>query len=538
MYLGHNNRGFTNPAFDLYISASAATGSFFSNGYGSASNPAHILTLNDSASRSIYAGKRIGLMDGTYAMYSTCQGMPQGSSVMPVGLGIQGGTATNPTVIASVNPRKAILDAHSTPGTRGSGYPTNQCAMLGCDQFTTSGTSLVSSPGYVTIDSIVVTGSYGEGISFIGTYTGQPISGYIYGNQFEGGIPGIVVKNCEVVDCSGNEVNNPALVHFRQCYQAYLYNNLLHGMQPADGGDAIGIGSFYCWGNKYENNTVYDCNDCLYDKNGWGGNQTLINNHFEMSSTALYPSGAMLMNDCRGGYVGDTLTAMNNIFAVINVTGSVPWRNFNTTCFGGVDGPATPTAGDFYPAVQSEIWINNTFVSIGSGQSGGVAVPLSGSLVQGYVPGGQNSQLTMYNNICFTDGSADGVMFVLYGDAIAIQDYNGYRCGNTAQTVHALTRPSAYASAFSSLTAYTLAAYKTASGAETHGFQDTTNTSAGQVFQNPVSLNPAGYQLIAGGLYSGTGSTNGTSGGSPCDMGAWGGANPPSSIGCSFTAGN
>ena len=34
--------------------------------------------------------------------------------------------------------------------------------------------------------------------------------------------------------------------------------------------------------------------------------------------------------------------------------------------------------------------------------------------------------------------------------------------------------------------------------------------------------------------FTGVGSSNGTTGGSACDMGAWGGAATPTSIGCSF----
>jgi hypothetical protein len=42
------------------------------------------------------------------------------------------------------------------------------------------------------------------------------------------------------------------------------------------------------------------------------------------------------------------------------------------------------------------------------------------------------------------------------------------------------------------------------------------------------------YKLSNGSLGQGTGSTDGTTGGAACDMGAWGGASPPSRIGTDF----
>lgn len=68
------------------------------------------------------------------------------------------------------------------------------------------------------------------------------------------------------------------------------------------------------------------------------------------------------------------------------------------------------------------------------------------------------------------------------------------------------------------------------SGAEAHSIIGTAPTFAN------TGKYAALYKLATGSAGVGTGSTNGQTSGSACDMGAWGGASPPSSIGCNFAS--
>ena len=67
--------------------------------------------------------------------------------------------------------------------------------------------------------------------------------------------------------------------------------------------------------------------------------------------------------------------------------------------------------------------------------------------------------------------------------------------------------------------------------AESHSVIGTTPTFSGS---GSGRLYAAQYQLASGSAGINQGSTDGTTGGSACDMGAWGGATPPTQIGCDF----
>src|SRR5215469_4145086 len=87
-------------AFDFYISPGGSD-----SNPGTYDRPWAITAINTR--QRDYAGKRVGLLDGTYNAYAACHGTGAPSRV---GLGVNGGpSATSPTVVAAVNARKAIL---------------------------------------------------------------------------------------------------------------------------------------------------------------------------------------------------------------------------------------------------------------------------------------------------------------------------------------------------------------------------------------------------------------------------------------------
>jgi hypothetical protein len=75
----------------------------------------------------------------------------------------------------------------------------------------------------------------------------------------------------------------------------------------------------------------------------------------------------------------------------------------------------------------------------------------------------------------------------------------------------------------------TLAAWIARSGFEVHSAQ------GDPLFTSGTGSDPTAYQLQSGSPFKSTGSTDGTTGGSSCEMGCWGGASPPSRIGADFS---
>ena len=135
--------------------------------------------------------------------------------------------------------------------------------------------------------------------------------------------------------------------------------------------------------------------------------------------------------------------------------------------------------------------------------------------------------VTHYNNIYVgaAPGFYDTISFNSGAGVISISDYNAYigGCGDhMGQGTNG-----------SPASTYTLANWRTNFSLDAHSFNQ---TSAAGVFTSPGGAqSPTGYQLASGSSCIGTGSSNGTSGGSACDMGAWGGASPPSRIGSSLS---
>jgi hypothetical protein len=80
---------------------------------------------------------------------------------------------------------------------------------------------------------------------------------------------------------------------------------------------------------------------------------------------------------------------------------------------------------------------------------------------------------------------------------------------------------------YNNASASSLAAWRSLSGHDTHSFQNNTPGFIG----TPSSTDPTQAKLASGSVCKGTGSTTGLSTGAACDMGAWGGANPPTQIG-------
>jgi hypothetical protein len=486
--------------FDYYISP---TGS--DSNPGTQAEPWAITAINTK--QSVYGGKRVGLLDGTYPMYS----MVNGGSYTRAALLVNGGTSPSPTVIAAVNPRMAILDAHSTPGTTGSGYPTGTQAVIGIGP-----SDAPPVKGYFTLDGLVITGSNTIGVTVtgVGGIAGsqQVPTGQKYAGGYYGGIPEVTIQNCEIYDIySTNYGNNPGAVKMSYTTGLKLINNKIHPMLTSSSPLVTGFVSFNCYQNEYTYNSFYSM-DCIEEKEGPQGGTLLAYNYIEGFNQSL-----STIRDFCGGALGWTNTFHHNIIV-----------GFETFDMADSTNPSQFSQ-------ESIVSYNNTFYY------GGGIFSTAGFDCKVWGSNGSTSpaaRLTHYNNIYYCTGSGltgSDVIFTLDTGTIANSDYNCFR--PNAATYNLLYSQPAGSTA---LTGHTLAGWQSVSGMDTHSIANNPRLA------NPVTARsggtpvPAGFQLS--GTYgnggsspcAGAGRVGGTSGGATCNMGAWDGT--VTQIGCDFAS--
>jgi hypothetical protein len=563
--------------FDYYISV---TGS--NSNAGTLASPWAITALSTPANQARYAGKRVGILPGNYAVGAYAQMPSSGVPDYPC-ISIQGSTSSSsPTYVGSSNasgsysPRLCVIDAHSvinpisaislgatttvtvnssggrnpytsgqivainlaqgttqinglwlTVGTLGGssgawtftvnvgatgaalnssgfgayagggyasqGYPTLESAAIG-NGYSSPG---VSNYGNITLDGLIVTGSYQWGIAF--SYFGK--------GGGEGGPTGVTVQNCEIWDISGYENDNVGGVMFWQLTGATLHNSKIHQVIPTSGNlaaqDNAGIYSYACLSNIYEYNTIYATTVGIYDKNAPNGNHTYRYNYIEQTtnaaSAAAGPYALYCMNDCAGGNSGDVKVCHHNILIAPDI-----WQGSNPS---------------HDPALEGLTFYNNTCYYGGGGfNSGGLWFPATGAGA---------STVTAYNNIFYCNGNPNYQGFINFQlGSIAVNDYNAFSSSGAFFGLAIPSNPWAP-------TLYTLPTWQ-GLGFDKHSVSGTPS------FASPTSLNPGGYQLNAGSIGKGTGSTTGTTSGTSCDMGAWGYdpalGGPPTQIGCNFSS--
>jgi chitodextrinase len=482
---------FTAPAFDFYISTAGDD-----NNAGTLAAPWSITALNAPAKRALYAGKRVGLLPGTYtqgtvggvntSIYSIINGK---TSQQFVGLSIQGGTAGFPTYLASCDagglyrPRTATVN----PGNPSGGLPPNYGSTTASPgvigQGSTDTTAIPNGTfGNLVIDGINVTNAYGEAIScYAGGFTGP------------GGATGLIIKNCEVYNCSGYENQNIACLFTYFYTGALLQNNKLHDCVPFAGGnqglwDASAILTQECLNNVYEYNTIYNCNCSIYDKNTTQGS-TYRYNYLENVGTFRNTN----LEDCAGGASGSTMSAYNNI--MVGPTGIWAANAFHQ------------------PAIQSFSVYNNTIFYAGgtwAGEGGtGSYLPTSGG----------TSKVSFYNNIvaCAANGAPTGDICYCVG-GVAISDYNAVQ-GTSAGGGVFLESPTSSPQAF---TYYALAAWQAHSGLDTNTIQ----LSLGTFFPSWQSITAGGassqFKTVPAAV-STLGRIGGIPTGAVIPAGAWGG---------------
>jgi hypothetical protein len=451
-------------AFDFFISPGGSD-----SNPGTYDRPWSITAINTR--QRDYAGKRVGLLDGTYNAYAACHRPGPGDGTW-VGLAVNGGpSATSPTVVAAVNARKAIL-TNVDPTT---GAPaTSGMAIIG------QGYLQVPNRGNLILDGLYINHAWGAAIFFLPFFP----SG---GAAAKGGATGIIIRNCEISNIDGVVADNVGAIKLRQCTGVLVSNNTIHSVQPnplkANPGNASGIFSFKCLSNIYEYNTVFDCNSGIHDKNDHNGNHTYRYNHVE--STGTYAANVLM--DCSGGDPGDVVTAHNNL--LIGPPNRAIW-----------DGQ-----GIVMPSKQSLVFYNNTCVG------GGFFYPAGGP--QSSPP----AMVTLYNNILTSLAFCSG--------SVALSNYNVFTVTGGIIGLRSVSAPLTYAPF-----RYTLSDWQKATG---HDRDSTTfGSDPKSLFLAAAKLDAASYQLQSSAAARNLGRIGGKASGAVTDAGAWGGG--ATRIGCDF----
>lgn len=479
---------FTPPiVFDFFIST---TGSDANNGLTPAT-AWPITALNTK--QSTYAGKKIGIIAGTYDVSSL-----MGTFHSPA-LSINGGTVSSPTYIASCDtsgnysPRAATLDAKGASGFFGGGN-SNLSTIMG--NSTPQGTGSQPTPanwGNYTIDGLRFTG-FSLWALQVGSLDGSG----------PGPTPNVTIKNCEVF--GGNAASAPfSGVHIGP-FEFYYYSNLLVDNCYIHDFSAVGANSTHCqamtvWGVNAPATapsiglTVQRCTFVNaggifgIEDVGFSSSTTVQQCYFDMTTgqSSAVPNGLAIMGFGRAGTGATGCIFRNNI-----VKGGAPFDGFG--------------ASETWWAEPVQ-YSNNTWdLAAGAGFPGvGVRV---------VEPAGFTGFVSCFNNL-FWDNGASNLNTYGYNsgnvDVFALCDYNIYG------TINRFTTFPANGGTPSSTTAQTFATWKTAIGnKEAHSSTNSTNP-----FTNNGSRALA-YQVTAGVAF-GTGKVGGVSTGAACNVGAWDG---------------
>jgi Right handed beta helix region len=467
-------------SFDYYISTTGSDAN-----PGTLASPWAITSFQSSSpNNALMKSKRIGILPGTYGVYS----LWKGASYNKPALNFPSGTSAAPTYIGSsdakglYSPRTALITA-SPSGIPGGGLPGTSA-----DSIAIAGISYADAGGYVTVDGLVISDSQGYGIWFQGPTSTQ-------------GGPPYQVVNCEIYNIGGTEGNNPGCIMFIFAAGCLVQNCKLHdcqvGSNPGDHNFA-GIFSFNCSSNIYEYNTIYNCNSGIYDKNPNNGGHTYRYNYIEVNGT--HPASAI--QDSAGDVAGQVHTAHHNIMVV--AAGANGWvgADINQLSYG------------------SFVVYNNTVHALSGSLQGGIMLQTRGTAVS------PAATVKHYNNVydfSTSPGYLGDATFSSSVGAIALSDYNCFQSsGASVGSVGVGT--------YGSSALQALPNWQSSMSLDGHSIAATPS------FTNPgVALTPSGYQLQSGSPCLGTGRIGGVSTGAACNMGAWDGT--VTQIGCNFAAG-
>jgi len=508
-------------SFDYYIST---TGN--DSNSGTLGSPWTINSLSPYSSGSALtnyntkiAGKKIGLLPGTYGVGALCTAAYSGNGTSGIALDLPGGSVGNPTYVASSNSsgfyqaRTATLQANDT-GFYG-GANGNASAIIGQSY-------IYGTHGYITIDGLKITGGAVWGVNF----------GNIAGNNYTA--PGMTLQNCEITGFNAqsnthSSGQNVSCIQILSCSGATVTNNWIH--DNVGWTDATHFAAIYHWGlgNPSGNGTINSTityntlvnSGGMMGKEGYQAGTTIAYNYIDMS--LMTPSGG-------GGQMG-------GIYGFAQAYASTA---LVTNIHHNIIKSFTGTSGT--NALRGQTWIS--LIGDNAGSSGQVAwygpvhvynntmvgtSDLNGCGMAYFEQVAGTQPVTDYNNLFWDAGFNEVAQFGWYWcnpDIFTLCDYN----------ILGTHQQSGVWATFS--TNGTNIGYGTAGYASNlAGFASTTGTSAHSSTNstNPFTNNGTyalQYQVQAGSPAYQTGKVGGTSGGATCNVGAWDGS--VTQIGCNF----
>ncbi|HZT03859.1 MAG TPA: hypothetical protein VFA39_16515 [Steroidobacteraceae bacterium] len=479
------------------------------------------------------AGTRIGLI-GDQGTYNVGAMMVNDSSTGA--LQIPGGSAASPTYLGSSNssgietPRLATISAFAN-GLFGGFHSTGPGVFNGPILAHTGKFPVAYPVGYLVISGLRFTGFSYKGVRIGGNSSGD-------GPVITGPV---TVQNCEFFGGGFNagDFGDNCVALWIDPFQpasgqgCLITNNWFHdtlgqgGASSSDHLNAVTVWGFstQCWSVEVSFNTCVKAGN-IYGKEGGVEGFTLHHNYVDMS---VYTSiGSTGYQDwMSGGGTFNGLTRASSIHHnIVIVHGNTP---------GGNSGIGFPTLGEtsFGSSFgwQTPISIyNNTIVSV-AGSAGPLAIMADAAQDQSGI-----GQVKVYNNIYVNNGSGGSWNgfgnFLTTAKSPAVWDYNLFPASGVqwaivpdANNFSMCASHAIFTSAPSFSAA--MAAGAGITGAEAHSI-------AGVATFTGTGLYGAQYQLAVGSLGLGAGSTDGTTSGLPCDMGACGNVNKPISVGCDF----
>ena len=481
--------------FDFYIST---TGN--DSNAGTLASPWAITAINTK--QSAYAGKRLGIIAGTYDV----------SGLMTVNEGLAlningGASSAAQTYIGSCDTSGnyslgvSTLDAKGASGVYGGGN-SNQSGIVG-QQFEYG--TIPSNKGNWTLDGLVFTG-FSNWAVWVGGYDGTG-----------GNCPNVTIQNCLFTGGSAASTNGTTGRNLAPLV-LYSYNNCLvqncKWLNNAGASDNEHFTAIYIWGQGGGSTgaTIQNCSMInsggIYVKTDNGSVTGTLIQRCYFDQSAKTPSGGQvqgIMGCSQPTGYGISTTVRNNI-----VYGGSLADCTEQLILGGYD--CMHDTFNFY---------NNTWIA-------GPAFPSQGGFgIRMFTQSANAGLLNCYNNLIYDPSN---VITSSYGymdataDGFNVLDYNIYGTGNLFNSRAAGDDVAG--------TSKTLATWKSATGKEAHSIASGSNpfTSAG------TSLPALAYQVASGSPAYQAGRVGGVSTGAVCNIGAWDGT--VTQIGSSLVTGS
>ncbi len=515
-------------SFDFYISP---TGS--DSNPGTLAQPWAITSLKTTSanfSKFDGAGKRIGLMPGTYDV----SGLMFNDAVTGA-LQMPGGTSGTPNYLGSsdangfYSPRTATLDAKGSTGLYGGHHSTAVGQWAG---------PIISHvgryPATYTVGNLVIDGLVFTGFSYKCVRIGGASSG-------DGPVitAPVTIQNCEFYGGGFNtgDFGDNTVALWIDPFQptsgpgCLVTNNWFHdtvgqgGSSSMDHLNAVIVWGFstQCWSIEVSNNSCVRAGN-IYGKEGGVNGCNVHHNYVDVS---MYTSnGSSGLDDFMSG--GGTFSGLTHPTTINNnvvvMAGNTPGGNsgigfptLSQTAYGSAYGWQTPVS------------IYNNTIICASGSAGPLAI-----MADAAQNGSGIGQVKVYNNIYVNNGiggSWNGYAnFLTTPKSPAVWDYNLYPSSGAQW---AIVPDANNQNLCASHTIYTTAASFASAVASGGGISgvDSHSVGAAPTFANTGAYAER-YKLASGSAGIGQGRSDGTAGGTPCDMGAWG--NGAVWIGCNF----